>query len=232
MSVTLRTSVTSNPRYVIHRRSWSYTSAERRWPMCGDDWTVGPHTYMPTSPSRSGTKSRRAPAFVSKSRRVTPTSLEGAGLRRGALGELLVHRRERGAVEQQLDVRDAALADGQQLDAAHRPRGGVGDEIVDDAGTVARTEHLADLVAHQGRHQPVERRQPPLLVEGRPGELRHEGDVEQLVEGVLIVSAHRLDVAAGKGLPGRGCHLPSFPRRPPPRPPRPPQAPAGAPRPR
>src|SRR3954470_22939513 len=149
MSVTLRTSVTSNPRYVIHRRSWSYTSAERRWPMCGDDWTVGPHTYMPTSPSRSGTKSRRAPAFVSKSRRVTPTSLEGAGLRRGALGELLAHRRERGAVEQQLDVRNAALADAQQLDAAHRPRGGVGDEVIDDAGAVARAEHLADLVAHQ-----------------------------------------------------------------------------------
>ncbi|CAM5643454.1 hypothetical protein SGRIM128S_01054 [Streptomyces griseomycini] len=43
MSVTLRTNVTSRPRYSNQRRMMSKFSPERMCPMCGAACTVAPH---------------------------------------------------------------------------------------------------------------------------------------------------------------------------------------------
>src|SRR5690606_2427283 len=53
--------------------------------MWGLDCTVGPHTYMLTSPSTRGTKSTTAFARESKRRTVTRQAYRGRRGRRGAL---------------------------------------------------------------------------------------------------------------------------------------------------
>src|SRR5215218_8900832 len=55
----------------------SNATVNRTCPMCGEPWTVRPHTYIPTAPGRSGSKSRSSRVAVSYRRRLT-----GQGYRR------------------------------------------------------------------------------------------------------------------------------------------------------
>jgi len=60
----------------------------------------------------------------------------------GSLQERSAHRARYHAVQEQLDHQDPSVDDGQQLDAPHGARGGVGDEVVDHAGAVTANKHL------------------------------------------------------------------------------------------
>src|SRR6478672_11243125 len=139
-SVTLRTKVTCSPRAISQRCSTSRATALRRWPTCGAAWTVGPQTYTPTWPARSGSNGRTARVRVSYRRRLT-----GPGYGPARTDRPSATARPRGSARGDLDdggppVGQDAAAVAAAAGARHlelRQRAGLADVLVGDPDVAA-----------------------------------------------------------------------------------------------
>ena len=111
-----------------------------------------------------------------------------SGCAGGSFAQRLVHGGEGDAIEDQFDLGDHAIVDGEELDAVDGAGIGVGHEVVVHAGAIPVGEDLADVVAFQGRQQAAERGDPRRLVVCRTGERGDEVFGEQFGEGIEIVA--------------------------------------------